>query len=877
MIVTRRGPLSVSAGTVAASPSLLTASAGGFVGGDAGSEPSEQAEASRNVAARGSAANLQGRNMVAEPTVGAVGNLVSTSVDGMDDLTAKARFLFGLDEPPEDIEGFFVGEDLAGEDLFGPDHLDDAADLGDPADLDLDDLDLDDLEEGSTAAMRTVVASLILNDGPAVFWDTAQRLLGEGVDRRAALEQMAMALRTGLNAQSRDEIDQLPEFLTHGVADYFRDLPVPGEVAVIDAIGDVVGAEQGITLGPLVDKAAARLAREPGLLLPHVVADYIGDQLDEYGTLSILPDDRIVHLPSLVTSVVLTHRLSAVEVESDSMHLIARDLSMFATELDPRDPDGASLGPSQLGDDLAWDGPPGWLSSFRPGDLVGVRMDAEGVVTLEAVSDPPAAPGLADALRGAFDGLIEEDPRAVPGPMLLSVLLLDDPQAFALPRPPLTDLLASAGLWFEAGLVGGDAEHFAVAEADQRSMRMHEAVGGDCSIADVAIEAFDGLTDPDAPAADIRHALRDLGDGLLPDGPDDVKIRDLVVEELIPVDGRVADTDMLRGVAERVVAAARRSDEVAMAHWLAGLIAERHGELTVAEAEFHAAMAADAEFEAAVDRCAWYASDRGDAPTAARLWRSVDASMLDDLGTVERFARPTSARLGRNEPCWCGSGRKFKACHLGQQERVALPERVGWLWHKAAAYVLRHGGEAKNDLVANVLALAGASRSDFDPEALSRVARDPLPLDAMLTEGGWFARFLDARGALLPDDERLLAASWLLVDRSVHEVVSVEREVSIDLRDLRTGDVVTVTERRLGTEATPGMQFCARVVPDGTGHQVVGAMIPLRVGDEQAAMAICERADPIELCEWAGARHRPPTRLADLAGTAAMPDEALGL
>jgi len=20
-------------------------------------------------------------------------------------------------------------------------------------------------------------------------------------------------------------------------------------------------------------------------------------------------------------------------------------------------------------------------------------------------------------------------------------------------------------------------------------------------------------------------------------------------------------------------------------------------------------------------------------------------------------------RLGRNEPCWCGSGRKFKACH----------------------------------------------------------------------------------------------------------------------------------------------------------------------------------------------------------------------
>ena len=27
-------------------------------------------------------------------------------------------------------------------------------------------------------------------------------------------------------------------------------------------------------------------------------------------------------------------------------------------------------------------------------------------------------------------------------------------------------------------------------------------------------------------------------------------------------------------------------------------------------------------------------------------------------------------QLGRNEPCWCGSGRKYKACHLGFDERI---------------------------------------------------------------------------------------------------------------------------------------------------------------------------------------------------------------
>jgi hypothetical protein len=35
--------------------------------------------------------------------------------------------------------------------------------------------------------------------------------------------------------------------------------------------------------------------------------------------------------------------------------------------------------------------------------------------------------------------------------------------------------------------------------------------------------------------------------------------------------------------------------------------------------------------------------------------------------------------------------------------------------------------------------------------------------------------FLAVRGSLLPEDERLLAGQWLLVERSVHEVASVRR------------------------------------------------------------------------------------------------------
>jgi SEC-C motif-containing protein len=31
-----------------------------------------------------------------------------------------------------------------------------------------------------------------------------------------------------------------------------------------------------------------------------------------------------------------------------------------------------------------------------------------------------------------------------------------------------------------------------------------------------------------------------------------------------------------------------------------------------------------------------------------------------------RPGRPKEVALGRNDPCWCGSGKKYKRCHLGK-------------------------------------------------------------------------------------------------------------------------------------------------------------------------------------------------------------------
>ena len=38
-----------------------------------------------------------------------------------------------------------------------------------------------------------------------------------------------------------------------------------------------------------------------------------------------------------------------------------------------------------------------------------------------------------------------------------------------------------------------------------------------------------------------------------------------------------------------------------------------------------------------------------------------------DLVDDETFER-AEPKLGRNEPCWCGSGKKYKKCHLDADE-----------------------------------------------------------------------------------------------------------------------------------------------------------------------------------------------------------------
>lgn len=103
--------------------------------------------------------------------------------------------------------------------------------------------------------------------------------------------------------------------------------------------------------------------------------------------------------------------------------------------------------------------------------------------------------------------------------------------------------------------------------------------------------------------------------------------------------------------------------------------------------------------------------------------------------------------MGRNQPCPCGSGRKYKMCCLATAVHP-LTDRAEVVYALLATYAQRAAGaETLSRLV---------SRSGANPQSTL------LCLDLMLTHCGLAERFLRTRGGWLCDDEAELGRPFLM-------------------------------------------------------------------------------------------------------------------
>lgn len=86
---------------------------------------------------------------------------------------------------------------------------------------------------------------------------------------------------------------------------------------------------------------------------------------------------------------------------------------------------------------------------------------------------------------------------------------------------------------------------------------------------------------------------------------------------------------------------------------------------------------------------AGYASDRGDLRRAISLWQRSGEDLEDGAIPFHERLQVSFDRVGRNDPCPCGSGRKFKQCHL---DKPVIPEhkRMAWKFNKLVRYMNAH-------------------------------------------------------------------------------------------------------------------------------------------------------------------------------------------
>ena len=177
------------------------------------------------------------------------------------------------------------------------------------------------------------------------------------------------------------------------------------------------------------------------------------------------------------------------------------------------------------------------------------------------------------------------------------------------------------------------------------------------------------------------------------------------------------------------------------------------------------------------------------------------------LRPLDRLRQPApgAERASRNQPCPCGSGRKYKACcrvkDLGGGVHP-LPHRAPALYAMLATYARRGPNRKVVDRMA--ACVIGAPHAAM------------LALDLAIFDGGAARRFLTVRGHLLRDDERDLLGKWMAEPVDMYEVSSVKRASELFLRSLVGGPRRIRQRDRLFSLSVRRLDVViGRLLPDG--------------------------------------------------------------
>ena len=611
--------------------------------------------------------------------------------------------------------------------------------------------------------------------------------------------------------------------------------------------------------GPLTAEAWAALMVRQGLGTPEDMAE-LAEDIDS-DNLAYFEDGRNAVLDQLVEGRVLTHRLTEAEIASeivpivpdlaaivgapamaDEMMLVIAGIHDEFIEARMRD---APQWPTGVGLLL----PRGLLEGNAAGDVIGFEC-VEGVLTLV---EPET---LADvSLRDVLEAIVPADSAGMLDCVVWQAMG-DDADLFRAPTAPIAELLAAAGFAIDGDFIARTGFDFAAHRRNfdisalqytyDLSEREALAVIGFIELAQ-RLAADPGAADPEILKPKMLNHFGDLGSP-------DVAIATL---ESVVSDGGAGPSI---GVAAELLAERGPRKGRVGALWIAARAALSGGRVLDSERLLEAALELDGEWYPAVEDLARMSSIRGDAARVQSLLGRIEEGTADPLYEfVGQFLGEDRPELGRNDKCWCGSGRKYKSCHLGKSELTAR-QHAEWLTQKAIVFL--NESEFQSTL-AELVAIRAEHWDDSD--ATLRALADGLLFDVALVDGGILGVYLEWFGELLPEAEREMAAQWLETERSVHEVLAARPGEGLTLRDVRTDITTEVVERKGSGQVQVGDLVCTRVAPVGDELQLFGGLDPVEPGQREDLIRVLDGIaedtddgpDIFDLVELLSARFAP--------------------
>jgi len=577
---------------------------------------------------------------------------------------------------------------------------------------------------------------------------------------------------------------------------------------------------------------------------------------DAYWTTNLdSDDDRVVLIETIIdTGMTFTHRVTAAELEAESVEL-APDLSVLDWNCRdglPLDDGSGSVGADFVASgDTRLSGPLGWIEAVRPGDLLRFTR-TDGVLSVDVVDDDDLGDGAKEiaALRDAAGRWIGGGQGEEEVPVLMEAMARDQ-SLFRSSVPPIGELLVAAGLERRGHEWGCAHEEW---QTRQERFKDDDAVirrrFGFERCCDRAYDRVGELYREYLRVGEIdgRALAEHLGHG---------SVAPAVVH------AHASTARMIEQFAAAGVEAvdARHS---APALTLLGLARLRQGDAAGAREALDAAVRVDPGLPAALHPLAILELDRGDLARANALAvrAEVDPALVGWIG-AER-ARQSSLRpsAGRNDPCPCGSGKKFKRCCI-EGGPLTIAQRIPFILQRLANYAT--GVESYEALFG--LALSAAGRHADVAGALRGFLRDPFVVDIAVHEGGLGERYVEERGALLAVEEAALLGAALDAPRRLWEVTTVTPGESLGLRDTGSGDEVVVQAQAASERLEPGELLLARVAPVEDDAMIIGVPLRVTVRHRDRVLRLLDRGwvDGDSLAMWYGALSLPP-RMANREG-----------